>query len=244
MGKKAAVTLAGLAAAASLIPAAAFGRTPDDEQRVCVPVPVTVDSKDIHAGGQTIHVGGRSQIKVCAITDIRVDATPTITFFKNCGSACFAVRMAKVDAYEDLRVELTWREDGVNYSTTVDPDPLDLSKELDDICVSNYSDGSPDPCVVSLTSPSGLTAKAGRGRIALTWSPASETYGRTSNLQYEIWASDTGDADTFSQIATAPSTSFVDKGLARGTQRYYYVVAFDSNGNRSGGSNVAAGIAK
>lgn len=243
MGKKAAATLAGLVVAASFIPAAAFAG-PDGEQTACVPVPVSIDSKDIHALGHTIHVAGRSAIKVCATYDVRANATPTITFFKNCGDACFAVRMARVQAYENLKVELTWREDGTSYSQKVDPDPLDLSQELGDTCVSNHSGDSPDPCVVNLVSPSNLTAKAGRSRISMTWSPASEAYGRTSGLQYEIWVSETGAPDSFTQLASTSSTSFVETKLLRGTQRYYYVVAFDSDGNRSGGSNVASAIAK
>jgi hypothetical protein len=244
MGKKTAATLAGLVAAASLIPAAAFGRTPDTEQKTCAPLPVTIDSKDVHILGRTIHVGGRSKIQVCAISDVRADATPTITFFKNCGDACFAVRMARVEAYEDLRVELTWNEDGKSNSTQVDPAPLDLSRELGDVCVSNHAEGTPDPCIVTLVSPTNLAARAGRGRVSLGWSPASESYGRTDGLQYEIWMSETGAPDSFVQIATSPTTSFVEKGLTRGTQRYYFVVATDSDGNRSGGSNVASAIVK
>jgi hypothetical protein len=243
MGKKAAATLAGLVVAASFIPATAFA-TPDEEQTTCAPVPVSIDSKDIHLLDRTIHVGGRSKIKVCATTEVQADATPTITFFKNCGDACFAVRMARVQAYENLKVEITWNEDGQSNSMQVDPDPLDLSKEVGDVCVSNHAEGTPDPCIVTLVSPSNLTAKAGRGRVALSWSPASESYGRTSGLQYEIWMSETGAPDSFIQIATSPTTSLVDKGLTRGTQRYYFVVAFDSSGNRSGGSNVASAIVK
>ena len=243
MGKKTAATLAGLVVAAGFIPAAAIA-APDGQQQTCVPVPVSVDSKEIHALGHTIHVAGRSAIKVCATSDVRADATPTITFFKNCGDACFAVRMARVQAYEDLHVELTWREDGTSYSQKVDPDPLDLSKELGDTCVSNHSGDSPDPCVVTLVSPSNLTAKPGRNRISMMWTPASESYGRTSGLQYEIWVSETGAPDSFTHLTSTPSTSFVETKLPRGTQRYYFVVAFDSSGNRSGGSNVASAIAK
>jgi hypothetical protein len=97
---------------------------------------------------------------------------------------------------------------------------------------------------VSLVSPSDLAAKAGRGRIALKWSPASEAYGRSNGLQYEIWTSETGAPDSFTLLGSSPTTSFSHTGLVRGTQRYYYVVAFDSSGNRSGGSNVASAIAK
>lgn len=244
MGKKAAATLAGLIAAASLIPAAAFGRTPDEKQQTCAPVPVSIDSKDVHALGRTIHVSGRSDIKVCATSEVRADATPTITFFKNCGDACFAVRMARVQAYEDLKVEITWREDGKANSQTVDPDPIDLSKEIGDTCVSNHAPGTADPCVVSLVSPSNLAAKAGRSKIGMKWSPASETYGRTSGLQYEIWVSETGAPDTFTHLTSTASTSFTETSLPRGTQRYYFVVAYDSDGNRSGGSNVASAMAK
>lgn len=244
MGKKAAATLAGLAVAASFIPGAAFGRTPDTEQTLCVPVPVTIDNKDVHVGSQTVHVGSRSHISVCATTDVRANAVPTVTFFRNCGDACFAVRMARVDVYEDLKVELTWREDGQDQGVTVDPEAVDASKEVGDICVSNHAEGTADPCLVTLVSPSNLTATGKRGRIGLSWSPATEAYGRTSGLQYEVWMSETGDPNTFTLLGKTATTSFVDKGLARGTQRWYYAVAFDSEGNRSAGSNVGSAIAK
>ncbi|MEA2477871.1 MAG: hypothetical protein QOF16_532 [Actinomycetota bacterium] len=245
MGRKAAATLAGLVAAATLIPAGtAFGGTPETVQTVCAPVPVTIDTKDVHVGGQTVHVGSRSGIQVCATTDTRVNVTPTITFFKNCGDACFAVRVARVDVYEDIQVDLTWREDGVAQSIALTPDPVDLTQDVDDICVSNHSEGTSDPCDVALVSPSDLTATGRHGRIHLGWSPATEAYGRTAGLHYEIWMSETGEANTFSLLATSPTTTFVDRGLARGTQRYYYVVAVDPDGNRSGGSNQAVAIAK
>jgi hypothetical protein len=244
MGKKAAATVAGLVVAASFIPAAAFGRTSDTEQQTCAPVPVTIDSKDVHIGSQTVHVGARSGIKVCVTTDVRANATPTVTFFKNCGDLCFAARMARLDVYENFLVELTWREDGATQSTVVDPEPFDLSKDVGDVCVSNHSEGTPDPCLVTLVSPSNLTARGGRGRINMSWTAASEAYGRSTGLQYEIWMSETGEPDTFTLLGTTATTTFADRALARGTHRYYYVVAFDSDGNRSGGSNIATAISK
>ena len=245
MGKKAAATLAGLVAAATLVPAAAaFGGTPDTQKTTCVPVPVTIDTKDVHVAGQTVHVGSRSGIQVCATTDIRANVVPTITFFKNCGDLCFAVRLAKVDVYEDIQVALTWREDGVNQSIAVAPDPVDAAQQVGDICVSNHSEGTADPCEVTLVSPSDLTARGKLGRINLAWSSATEAYGRTSGLQYEIWMSETGEANSFSLLGTSATTSFVERGLASGTRHYYYVVAFDSDGDRSGGSNQATAIAK
>ena len=244
MGKKAAAIVAGLVVAASFIPAAAAFGSPDPQQTTCAPVPASVDAKDVHVGSQTVHVGSRSQIKVCATTDVRVNVTPTITFFKSCGDPCFAVRMARVEAYQDLEVELTWHEDGADQATTVDPDATDLSKDVGDICVSNHADGTADPCVVTLVSPSNLTARGRRGRINLSWTAASEAYGRTTGLQYEVWMSETGAPDSFALVGKTATTKFAEPALARGTQHYYYVVAFDSDGNRSGGSNVATAIAK
>ncbi len=55
--------------------------------------------------------------------------------------------------------------------------------------------------------------------------------------------SETGEADSFAQVATTTSTIYRDMYLAPGTQRWYFVVATDAEGHRSGGSNIATATA-
>ncbi len=129
--KRAAAVAACLVVAASLVPAAASAgpRDKSGAETLCQAIPVTVDSKSIHVGGTTIQVAGKSKFQVCVTYDITVEVAPTVTFYKQCGELCFAVRLAKIEAYEDLRVELTFSDGGKQQSVPVDSDPLDVAKD-------------------------------------------------------------------------------------------------------------------
>ncbi len=234
------ITMALLAVPAVGYAAAGSSKKDSKTDPICVPLPVSTDAKDIHIGTTHIHLAGRNNIRGCVTVEDKVSGTPTITAYNNCGSACFAVRVADVKAYADLKVEILWREDGVEKSHAVDPDPVDVAKDLEEVCISNHAAGTPDPCVVTLTSPSNLRAKGGSRQVALRWTAAGEAYGRSVSTTYEIWRSTTGELDTFELVAEqVAETSFLDTALARRTSYSYFVVAVDENGNRSGGSNVA-----
>ncbi len=56
--------------------------------------------------------------------------------------------------------------------------------------------------------------------------------------------STTGNAGSFSKIATTSATSYTNSGLTRGTTYWYYVVAYDNAGNKSNASNIASATAK
>jgi hypothetical protein len=153
--------------------------------------------------------------------------------------ACFSARLSGVTVSEDFRVELRFTQDSEVKIIQIDPDPVGLDRPLDEICVSYHDPAAPDPCLVSIGSPSDLQAKGRVGRVALAWTESSETYGRTVELTYEIYRSVTGEADSFSLIGTTSEPKFVDRGLGSGQQLWYFVAAVDAQGNRSAGSDTA-----
>ena len=67
----------------------------------------------------------------------------------------------------------------------------------------------------AIAAPSGVTAKPGRGQVAISWSPSSGA----SN--YNVKRSGTS-GGPYALIASTAATSYSDDGLASGT--YYYVV--------------------
>lgn len=226
-----------------MVPVAAAGAVRERSERkttMCVPLPVATSAKDIHVGSQHYHVPGRTELKVCVKVDADVQGTPTVTPYSNCGNVCFAVRVSDVRAYSDVGVELSWKEDGEPKSVPVDPPPVDLTRDVDEVCISNHDAGTPDPCVITILSPSDLQAQGEQRQVALTWSAAKESYGRQLDLSYEIWRNTDEELEGFEQIATSTTTRFVDMGLARRTTYWYFVVAVDEEGRRSAGSNLAA----
>lgn len=207
----------------------------------CLPLPVSTDAKDIHVGNQHYHVPGRTDVKVCTTVDHDVKGTPTLTPYENCGSACFAVRVSDVRAYADVAVELSYKEDGMPKSIPVDPSPVDLGRDIDEVCISNHSAATPDPCVVNILSPTDLRAQGGAKQVALRWSAAKESYGRAVvEPSYEVWRNTSEDLETFELVATTQTVNFTDIGLRKKTTYWYFIVAVDKEGNRSGGSNLAS----
>jgi hypothetical protein len=98
--------------------------------------------------------------------------------------------------------------------------------------------GAPD--TTPPTAPANLVATAGRRKISLTWTASTDDVGVTG---YQVWrsASATG---TFTQIATATTTSSYNDSVASRSTYYYYVKATDAAGNVSGASNTASATAK
>ena len=207
---------------------------------LCVPLPVSTSAKDIHVGEEHVHLAGRTNIRVCATTDHQVGGTPTVTAYDNCGTGCFAARVADVSAAADLKVEVLYKEDDEDKAVAVDPDPIGLGRETEEICISNHDAGTPDPCTIHLTSPSDLRATGGAKQVTLRWKPGGEAYGRDVVVTYEVWRSTTTELDTFEMVgAGVERPAFVDTGLTKKTRYWYFVVAVDENGNRSCGSNAA-----
>ena len=229
------------------IPAAALAANQDNfgwdgSEPICTPLPVSISEKDIHIGSTHYNLPGRTDFKACVTADSKVDGTPTVTPYPACGSTCFAVRVADISAYQDLNVEVSFKEGGEPKSIGVNPDPIDVGRELEEVCISNHDAGTPDPCLVHLTSPSDLKAKGARRQVSLRWTAGGEAYGRNVQTTYEVWRGTGSELEAFEKIAEGlTETTFLDMGLARRTTYSYFVVAVDAEGNRSGGSNVAQG---
>lgn len=227
------------------IPAASLAATNkkigwDPSEPICTPLPVSVGEQNIHIGGTHYRLPGRSDLKACVTSDSKVNGTPTVTPYSTCGTTCFAARVADIHAYEDLNVELTYKEDGQPKSIAINPDPIDVGRDLEEVCISNHDAGTPDPCLIHLTSPSDLTAKGGRREASLRWTPGGEAYGRNVETTYEVWRGTGTELEAFELVAEGlTETRFLDTGLARRATYNYFVVAVDAEDNRSGGSNLA-----
>ena len=84
---------------------------------------------------------------------------------------------------------------------------------------------------VSPTAPGGLTATAGPGQAALSWTPSSDNVGVTRyNVHRATSAGFTPSAAN--RIGQPTGTGYTDSGLAAGTY-YYKVIAEDAAGNVS-----------
>lgn len=208
---------------------------------VCQPVPVTVNS--ISVVGQKIP--GVSDVKVCVKSLTGVAGEPQLRRYEGCGENCLAVVIRNLAVAVDTTVTVHYSLDGkaqqpipvATGATTVAP--------LDGIhnCVLSYhAPGTPDPCEDGVSIPANLKATAGRAKISLTWS-RSFAFGESTVAGYEIWRSATGAEGTFAPIATTTSMSFTDL-VAKGTTYHYTVIAFDSEGTKSGASNSAFATAK
>jgi hypothetical protein len=84
------------------------------------------------------------------------------------------------------------------------------------------------------TTPTGLKALAGPGKIRLSWNGSSDNVGVTG---YGVWRNNT-------RIATASVPSYVDTVITPGSTYTYYVVAYDAAGNASGASGAVTVKAK
>jgi len=68
---------------------------------------------------------------------------------------------------------------------------------------------------VQMSAPGGITAKSGRGQVALSWNASSGA----NNYNVKRSGSSGG---PYALIASTAATSYTDEGLANGT--YYYVI--------------------
>lgn len=208
----------------------------DVEASPCVDVPVDVPSIGIL--GQ--RVPKVSDLKVCANVKVSAGIVPEIQQFDDCGSPCYAVVINDFDIAAAAKITIDYKTDDQPVTQTYDPGPVNHEVGNGRLCVVSVG-GPPDPCAERLTTPKPLTATAGRKQISLQWKASIDT-GNDNLLGYEIWRSQ--DGVTFGQLATSAETTFVDTAVVKGTTYYYYVAAFDEEGNRSQASNTAQATAK
>ena len=99
--------------------------------------------------------------------------------------------------------------------------------------IRNFKDGmagaaqTPQAQSAQASAPTGITAKAGQGQVALSWSPSA---GASS---YNVKRSGTS-GGPYALIASTAATSYSDEGLAGGT--FYYVVSSSSSSGESANS--------
>src|ERR1019366_3138277 len=101
---------------------------------------------------------------------------------------------------------------------------------IQDVLSWTYSTGSstnPPP------TPTNLTATAGNGQVALSWSASS---GATS---YNVQRSTTS-GGAYTTIASPTTTSYTDTGVTNGTTYYYVVSAVNTAGQSANSSQVSA----
>ena len=104
------------------------------------------------------------------------------------------------------------------------------SASFDDFLVTDLSGGGTGPPLA----PTGLSANAGNGQVALNWSPTS---GATS---YNVKRSTTS-GGPYTTIATGITTpSFTNTGLVNGTTYFYVVSAVNSFGESANSIQVSA----
>lgn len=198
----------------------------------CVNPPVTVPG--IGVLGQKV-TGTISELKVCVDVKVSADVAPEIVQYDDCGDPCYAVILRDFDIAGDSKVDISYKVDGQAVTQGYDPEPVGQKVGNGRLCVVEVG-GPPNPCSERITTPKNLTATAGKRQISLTWRRSIDT-GNDNLLGYEIWRSE--DGTTFGQLATLAETTFVDTAVQKGKQYWYYVVAFDADGNRSQASNTA-----
>lgn len=99
--------------------------------------------------------------------------------------------------------------------------------------IRNFKDGmagaaqTPPASGTQLSAPTGITAKASHGQVALSWNPS------TAASSYNVKRSGIS-GGPYALIASTAATSYSDEGLASGT--FYYVVSSTSSSGESANS--------
>jgi len=202
---------------------------------ICQQIPITLPGFTVQVGGTNVRVGEKRDVKACVFAEATVGANPQMRRFNDCGPQCMRIEVSDVGVAEQIRVIITYLDDGKPEMVTLEP-PVVKHTILPGrfLCVGT---GTPDPCVDRITAPSELSGKATKGQIALAWGASEDTDG--SELGgYEIWRSLDGTEGSFALLATSSAASFNDTDVTSGERYWYYVVAYDADGNHSGASNT------
>lgn len=214
--------------------------TRDGRTEHCVEIPANTPVVDIVAGGERVTVPSKGDPSLCVTWDSKAEGTPTITYFKNCGEVCAAVRVADLNVRQDLAMSVRFRDGDKEHSFALDPDPVNITQAGQETCIAIYAPDKPSPCDVLITSPSDLTADASRREVNLEWAPSREANDRDVEIQYEIWRGTDDGSESFVNVGTTSAPAFRDSGLERKTTYWYYVVAVADSGHRSGGSEIVS----
>ena len=131
----------------------------------------------------------------------------------------------------------TWTQVGsvsVTMSNTIDVGMAVCSGQTNELDISTFDNvtapgwSSPPP-----PAPTGLTAAAGDGQVALEWNPVS------SAASYDVKRSTTN-GGTYVTITNITGVAFTNTGLADGTVYYFVVTATNSIGESADSAQVSA----
>ncbi|HEX2296561.1 MAG TPA: S8 family serine peptidase [Actinomycetota bacterium] len=102
-----------------------------------------------------------------------------------------------------------------------------------DSAPSNVASAKTNSDATAPTTPTGVKASGGRGKITVSWK-ASTDAGGSGLAGYKVFRS-TSSGGVYTQIATTTTTSYADPA-PKGTTYWYYVVSYDKAGNHSAAS--------
>jgi glucose/arabinose dehydrogenase/fibronectin type 3 domain-containing protein len=86
------------------------------------------------------------------------------------------------------------------------------------------------------SAPTGLTATASTGQVALSWAPSTDN---AAVAGYRVERCQGAGCTTFAEVGTPTSTTFTDTGLSASTTYRYQVRAVDFSGNLGAYSSIA-----
>src|SRR5690606_5906239 len=101
-------------------------------------------------------------------------------------------------------------------------------QDFQQACALGYKWGNAPPAA-----PTGLTATAGPGQVALTWNASANA------TSYRVKRA-TSPGGPYGVIATRTTTSYTNTGLTNGTTYYYVVSALNDGGESPNSAPVSA----
>ncbi|MDQ3985704.1 MAG: S8 family serine peptidase [Actinomycetota bacterium] len=97
---------------------------------------------------------------------------------------------------------------------------------------------TPSDDTTAPSTPQGLKATTGKGKVSLSWLASTDTGG--SGLKGYMVFRSTSVTGAFSLVASPSSTSWSDGSVTRGKTYWYYVKAVDNAGNESAASTTVS----
>jgi uncharacterized protein (DUF1800 family) len=134
---------------------------------------------------------------------------------------------------EPVSAEHSADHDSVQSKLAIAVPILSLSTLALAACGGGDSSPTPTPTPSAPATPSGLTATAGNGQVALEWTAS------TGATAYSIGRA-TAQAGPFTSVGQTTSTSFTDTGVTNGTAYFYVVSASNAAGASANSTAVAA----
>jgi type II secretory pathway pseudopilin PulG len=185
---------------------------------------VTISTADI----TSMAVNGALKGKVIFYVFSAVNGTQIATYTVNTGEAgntTPGTYTASWDAASAVDGDYSFRAQAFNNASATTPDPGNVWQRTATL----LTNGTP-PKVI------GLAATPGDGRVTLNWTATTAT----DLDHYEVWMGTTPGGETNLGVSGLTSNSYIKTGLTNDDDYYFKVVAVDTDGNRSPGSDEAS----